>query len=242
MALYEPESSTVPRIRWKPEGALMATVLTSPPGVQTLADFLEQLGNIPLSRIRVRAPLGTATEQDVLDIYARDKRLCELVDGVLVEKAMGFEECCLATMLILFLQGFVRPRNLGLVTAPDGLVRLSSGLVRIPDVAFFSWDHIPGRRRPKKPIPDLCPDLAVEILSTSNTAAEMLRKRREYFEAGARLVWLIDPANRTVEVYTSPDQRTLLDESQTLDGGDVLPGFVLPLRELFAELDRDGNS
>lgn len=219
----------------------MATVLASPPKTENLADFLEQLGNVPLSRIRVRSPLGTATEQDVLDIYARERRLYELVDGILVEKAMGFEESCLAATLILFLQGFVRPQNLGLVTAPDGMVRLSSGLVRIPDVSFLSWDRIPGRRMPRKPIPDLCPDLAVEILSTSNTMAEMLRKCREYFAAGTRLVWLIDPVARTVAVYTAPDQAIVLDESQTLNGGDVLPGFALPLRDLFAELDRVGN-
>jgi Uma2 family endonuclease len=65
----------------------------------------------------------------------------------------------------------------------------------------------------------------------------MERKLRDYFAAGARLVWLVDPAARTVAVYTAPDQSTSLREDQTLDGGPVLPGFTLPLRDLFAELD-----
>ncbi len=219
----------------------MATSLASPPRVESLADFLEQLGNVPLERIRVRAPLGAATEQDILDIYEREKRLYELVDGILVEKAMGFRESVLAMALIAFLRGFVRPRNLGLVAGEGGMMRLAPGLVRIPDVSFISWDHIPGRRMPAEPIPDLYPDLAVEVLSTSNTTAEMLRKCREYFAAGARLVWLIDPVARTVTVYTAPERWTVLDESQTLDGGDVLPGFILPLRDLFAELDENGS-
>src|SRR6266566_4083084 len=100
-------------------------------------------------------------------------------------------------------------------------MRLSSGLVRIPDVSFVSWDRLPGRRVPDVPIPDLAPDLAVEVLSESNTAEEMAIKRREYFTSGTRLVWQIDPVTRTAEVFTSLDQSVTLDESQALDGGDV---------------------
>ena len=81
------------------------------------------------------------------------------------------------------------------------------------------------------------PDLAVEVLSESNTAEEMARKLREYFAAGVRLVWMIDPRDRTATVFTGPELSRMLDETHTLDGGDVLPGFQLPLRDLFAELD-----
>jgi Uma2 family endonuclease len=206
--------------------------------VETLADLLAQLGSIAPARVRFRPLPGTATEQDVLDVQARDSRLCELVDGVLVEKGMGFLESYLAGALIEVLRGFVRPRRLGLVTAPDGMVRLAPGLVRIPDVAFISGARLPGRRVPREPIPDLAPDLAVEVLSESNTADEMARKRREYFAAGVRLVWQVAPEARTVEVYTAPEQVTVLHEADTLDGGTVLPGFALSLRELFAELDQ----
>jgi Uma2 family endonuclease len=116
-------------------------------------------------------------------------------------------------------------------------VRLLKGLVRVPDVAFFSWDKLPGRVFPSKTIPALAPDLAVEVLSEGNTPEEMERKLREYFLAGVRLVWMIDPRKRTAEVYTSPDAPTAtFDERQALDGGDVLPGFTLPLAELFGRL------
>src|SRR5260221_7161041 len=102
--------------------------------IMTLADLLEQLG-VTADRVRVRPPPGTATDKDVLDIQAREGRLFELVDGVLVEKAMGFRESCLAGALLEMLRVFVRLRNLGLVTGADGTMRLAPRLVRIPDVA-----------------------------------------------------------------------------------------------------------
>lgn len=219
----------------------MTTLLTSPPGIRTLADMLERLGDISPDRVLIQPAPGRATEADLIDVKRREKRLCELVDGVLVEKIMGYRESLLAGALLALLRDFVMPRNLGLVSGADGMVRLFPGLVRIPDVAFASWDRIPNRRVPTEPIPDLAPDLAVEVLSEGNTAAEMARKCRDYFAAGVRLVWLVDPEERTVTVHTAPEQSTLRDETQTLDGGTVLPDFVLPLRELFGELDRQGN-
>ena len=173
-------------------------------------------------------------------MHQRQGLLCELVEGVLVEKLMGFRESFLTIALSAVLWGFVKTRNLGLVTGADGMVRLAPGLVRIPDLAFISWQRLPERRVPTDPIPGLVPDLVVEVLSEGNTAAEMARKRREYFAAGVRLAWFVDPVARTVEVYTAANQSTLLEAEQTLDGGTVLAGFSLPLAELFAELDRQG--
>jgi Uma2 family endonuclease len=121
------------------------------------------------------------------------------------------------------------------------MVRLAAGLVRIPYVAFVSWNRLPDRRVPREPIPGLAPDLAVEVLSESNTPGEMARKRQEYFAAGVRLVWVVDPEARTVEVFTTPEHCTVLHEEHTLEGGEVLPGLTLPLRELFAALDPQGN-
>jgi Uma2 family endonuclease len=210
--------------------------------LDNLAELLERLGHVPPERIRLQPPLGTATEADVLAaLEAPRKRICELVDGVLVEKALGYTESILASYLIELLNAFVLGGNLGLVTAPDGTVRLWAGRVRIPDVAFFAWDCMPRRQRPREPIPTLAPDLAVEVLSRSNTPGEMRRKREDYFAAGVRLVWEVDPNARTVHVYTAPDPAAaVLTEADTLDGGAVLIGFRLPLSVLFAELDRQG--
>ena len=94
---------------------------------------------------------------------------------------------------------------------------------------------------PTEPIPDLAPDLAVEVLSVGNTLGEMARKRQDYFAAGLHLVWQVDPRTRTVEVFTAPDQSTILHETHILDGGTVLPGLTLPLPELFAALDLHGE-
>ncbi len=126
-----------------------------------LADLIEHLGRIPPERIRAYPPPGTATEKDVIDIEARENRLYELIDGVLVEKAMGFRESFLAVDLARHLGNFAIGHNLGIVTGADGTVRLAAGLVRIPDVAFVSWDRLPNRKVPREPIPDLAPDLAV---------------------------------------------------------------------------------
>jgi len=113
----------------------MTSVSTPTVTIETLADLLEQLGGIAPDRVRFRPAPGTATEEDVLAIrHSPERRLCELVDGVLVEKAMGLRESYLASVLITILLTFVRLRNLGLVTAPDGTMRLAPGLVRIPDV------------------------------------------------------------------------------------------------------------
>jgi Uma2 family endonuclease len=220
----------------------MTSVPTPTVAIETLADLLEQLGSISPKRVRFRPAPGTATEKDVLAIHDREGRLYELVDEVLVEKAMGLRESFLAIALAAILRNFVRPRNLGLITGEAGMMRLMAGLVRIPDVAFISWRRLPNRRVPTEPIPDLAPDLAVEVLSAGNTPGEMARKRQEYFAAGVQVVWQVDPNTRTVEVFTAPDQSTVLHEAQTLEGGAVLPGFTLPLQELFSELDLQGES
>jgi Uma2 family endonuclease len=208
----------------------MATATLAPPTTETLAELLDKLGGIPPGRVLVRPLPGTATEDDVLAIYAHDKRLFELVDGVLVEKAMGFDESRIGAEIIYLIVTFLKEHNLGTVAGADGMMRLLPGLVRIPDVCFVSWERLPKQYGAIVPI---APDLAVEVLSASNTVNEMERKIREYFESGARLVWLVDPRTRTVTVYTSPKQFTILDTSQTLDGGDVLPGFRISVAALF---------
>jgi len=216
----------------------MTKAMAMPARIETFGDLLERLGHIPPERVRLHPAPGTATVADVVDIEGRENRLCELVDGVLVEKAMGYIESLLAVAVSAALRAFVVPRNLGLVSGADGMLQLFPGLVRIPDIAYVSWSRLPEGRVPRESVPSLAPDLAVEVLSRSNTEAEMARKRREYFMAGVRLVWLVDFQNRRVQVYSGADLFETFGEDETLDGGDVLPGFTLPLRELFAEIDR----
>ena len=204
-----------------------------------LAVFAEErLGGVSPKRIRLYPTPGTAMPVDVQRLQEHEGVLCELVDGVLVEKAVGWSESNLAAVVLETLNSFVRRGNHGFATGADGTVKLFADLVRIPDVAFIRWDRLPGRRRPSQPIPKISPNLVVEVLSKGNSAGEMRVKRREYFAAGVELVWEVNPRRRTVAVYTSPNERRLLTEVDTLDGGAVLPGFSLSVRELFAELDR----
>src|SRR5215475_6920596 len=121
----------------------MIAVATAITAIDTLADLLEHLGGISPNRVRFRPVPGAATEDDMLAIHDREGRLYELVDGVLVEKAMGLRESYLAIVLSTILWNFVQLRNLGLVTGEAGMMRLMSGLVRIPDVAFISWTRLP---------------------------------------------------------------------------------------------------
>lgn len=217
---------------------------TLPPQVTaaaTVADMLARLG-VPPERIRLCPPLGTATEQDLQDAIDEGPGLFELVDGTLVGKAVGYEASFLTVYLAELLSAFVRARKLGRVSGPDGVMRLNPGLLRAPDIAFASWKRFPGGRLPKVPFPDLVPDLAIEVLSPSNTHAEMKRKREEYLRSGVRLVWIVDPVARTVHVYAPRRKAVVLNATDTLDGGKVLPGFTLPLGELFAELDEHGPS
>jgi Uma2 family endonuclease len=128
------------------------------------------------------------------------------------------------------------------VLGADATLRLAPGLVRLPDVSFLSWEHFPNRELPAEPIPDLAPDLAVEIVSEGNTATEMERKLQEYFVAGVRLVWYVYPEQRTVHVYTSPRDVRILDEEQSLEGNAVLPGFQVTIQEWFARAGRRRSS
>lgn len=211
----------------------MSTIL-APPETETLADVVRRLGDIPLQRILIRPPLGTATPADLLRRLEREpKRLCELVEGVLVEKAMGQEESRLAAKLIQCLLNYLDQNDVGTIAGADGPITLETGLIRLPDVSFIPYEAIPEGADPHTPMPDWVPALVVEVLSKSNTRREIQRKRAEYFDAGVELVWVVDPKRRTVDVYTSPSSRVTLTDTDTLDGGAVLPGFSMSLADWF---------
>lgn len=216
----------------------MAYATYSSAGVWTAADLVARFGAIPLSRIHHAPAPGTATERDVIEAHDRENRLCELIDGVLVEKTVGSYESYLAAALVEFIGRFVREHDLGIVLGADGMLRLSPGLVRIPDVSFLAWSRLPGRRLPDEEIWGLVPDLAVEVISRGNTREEMEQKLADYFRVGVRQVWYVYPDRREVWQYLAADQWIVLTEKQTIDGGEVLPGFAMSLQGLFPERGR----
>jgi Uma2 family endonuclease len=199
------------------------------------AEWLRALGGVPLERIIFDPWPGTATEADLLRFVERDKRLCELIDGTLVEKPAGYWESLIAQNLGTDLGTYVREKGLGALAGADATMRMaSSGRIRLPDLCFVSRERLP---RTREPVPTLAPDLAVEVLSETNTADEMVQKLREYFGSGTRLAWIIDPATRTVAVYHGPGKPTrVLDERSTLDGEQVVPGFTLAVANLFLNI------
>lgn len=203
----------------------------------TLADLMERFGPMPAHRIQSVPAPGTATVEDLLEISGAGDRLFELVDGVLVEKTMGYFESRMAAVLVYLISRFLEGHDRGIVLGADAASRFEPALVRIPDVSFVSWDRLPQRRTPREPIPDLVPDLVVEILSEGNTAREMERKLEDYFRTGVRLVWYVDPKQQSVIVYTSPRESRIVGIDEVLDAGEVLPGFTLAVREWFDRAD-----
>jgi Uma2 family endonuclease len=206
----------------------------------SLADLQQHLGGIPAQRIRLVPAPGYATERDLVEIADHEDRLYELEDGVLVEKPKGWYEAILATLISAEMVAYLETHDLGQVLGADGPLKILPGKIKLPDVAFIGWDRFPEQRLGRRPVPSLVPDLAVEVLSETNTKGEMDRKLKQYFEAGVRLVWYIDPATRSARAFTSPTDVTELDEGGSLDGGQVLPGFQLSLRSLFERADRQG--
>ena len=203
-----------------------------------VAELVAHVGDVPGNRIRLSPAPGSATEADLLHACEVEKRLCELIDGTLVEKSMGAIESFLAFELGLFLGNFVKQHDLGILIGEAGMLRYSPRRIYIPDISFISWAQNPMHEMQKQQVPDLHPDLAVEVLSPSNTPREMQKKRVDYFDWGTQLVWQLNPATRTMQVFTAPETSTTVETTGTLDGGKVLPGFTLPLAKLFENADR----
>jgi Uma2 family endonuclease len=170
-------------------------------------------------------------------LYAPDDGLFELVDGKIVEKTVGAQQAEIATDLSHAIASFAKPRRLGrALTEMVYRIDPAKNLQRRPDVSFVSDARWPFRRRvPDVPVWDMVPDLTVEIISPNNTADEVQDKRLEYFHAGVSQVWVIYPRQREAHIYTSPTTVKILTAEQELDGGDLLPGFRLPLSVLFED-------
>jgi Uma2 family endonuclease len=133
------------------------------------------------------------------------------------------------------LHRYVKLNKLGQVYAAETGFKLESDpdTVRAPDIAFVSAERIEAAGRVQG-YGEGAPDLAVEVLSPGNTKREMAEKVEEYFAAGARLVWVVNPKSKTVTVYRSLTDVDMLTEKDMLEGGEVVPGFQIPVAEIFA--------
>lgn len=208
------------------------------PAHWSLTDLQRHLGNIPLGRVRLFPSPGYATVQDVTDLSVREGRFYELADGILVEKTAGWYESLLAGLILTRLNVFLEQHDLGLALGPDGMLKILPDTVKIPDVSFIRWERLPDTPLPRRPVPAVVPNLVVEVLSDGNTDAEMDAKLQAYLQAGVELVWYVDPKTRSVRCYAGTADAVLVDRRGVLDGGAVLPGFRLSLRQLFDTAER----
>ena len=212
----------------------------------TAGDVAARLG-VPASRIVLRPIPGTATREDWIRCVETKSPLCELIDGTLVEKAMGASESRWASVLIGLLEQ--AEARLGELRGTDELIyEIISGdgpvdsgeNGRLPDVSVIdaaAWDV--AARKPAAPTPIL----AVEVLSPSNTKAEMNQKRTEYFAAGVQELWVLDPTLRQVEVWTAVDTMTLIPPQEAIDASRCFPGLMIPVESwLSRRLSRDAKT
>lgn len=198
------------------------------------AELYERLGRVPMERIRMDPPPGMATEADVIRIIdSEEKRICELVDGTLVEKTVGNRESMLTMEIGHRIKLFLKEDSRDIVLGADGGILMLKGNVRFPDVSYFPMDSFPDGEVETGSIWYTFPALAVEVLSPSNTAGEISRKISELFQGGTKLIWVIDPDLRAADVYSSPEKFKHLSVKDALPGGSALPGFSLPLSKLF---------
>ncbi|MGD9855651.1 MAG: Uma2 family endonuclease [Planctomycetaceae bacterium] len=205
--------------------------------IETMQDLLVRLGGVAPDRVLLSPPPGAATEADLLRLPHEVQKICELIDGTLVVKAVGAPESSIAMDLVMYLGRYPGIKKLTVVLGPDGHTRYFGGHIRMPDVAVFLRSRLPDGKLPHQQICPVAPNFAVEVLSPGNTKREIEKKLRTFFDSGVQLAWVVDPRRRTVRVHTSADAFTEVGEDGTVNVGDILPGFTLSVREWFEEAD-----
>ena len=169
------------------------------------------------------------------NVSVDDVERYEVIDGVRVEREpMGAFETVLASWLCHLLNSFAGGRKLGLAVSEVLFVlNAQRNLRRRPDVAFVSYARWPTSIMARESAWNVVPDLAVEVVSPTNLAEEIDSKITDYFQSGVRLVWVFYPDSGRVYVYQSPTQVSIVERTDTLDGGEVLPGLRLPMAQLY---------
>jgi Uma2 family endonuclease len=173
------------------------------------------------------------TAEDLLALPDNDKQY-ELVEGVLFEMSPSSRPHSRDGLRIATrLSSFVEDHNLGEVHGADGgfILRRHPDTVRSPDVAFVRKERL--AEIDDEGFLPLAPDLTIEVVSPSNTVNEMSRKVQEYLEAGTSIVWVVEPLRRQVAVHTQDPIVRIYRDGDTLDGGDVIPGFTLSVTYIF---------
>ena len=176
---------------------------------------------------------------DELLALPKDGNKYEVMKGELVVSPAGIEHEEIGERLIVALASFVREHKLGIVCGSSAgyWMKTKPKDFLSPDVSFIAKERLGGAKRAPKKFFDGAPDLVIEVLSPRDTIETLHEKIVEYFNSGARLLWVVNPEEQIVLVYHTPQPDKLLRAGDMLDGEQVIPGFSLPVAELFAELD-----
>jgi Uma2 family endonuclease len=168
----------------------------------------------------------------------RDGHRYEIVNGELIDMGnSGAKHGYVCSVLMILLGGYVHIQKLGAMFDSSTAFKMKSGNKRSPDVSFMAKERLQGLDELPDGFLEGAPDLAVEILSPSNTVEEIHNKLVEYFDNGSRLVWVINPKEKYVLVYRSSEEPDrLLKSIDSLDGEEIVPGFSLAIAELFQKL------
>jgi Uma2 family endonuclease len=176
------------------------------------------------------------TDEELMAL-PQDGKKYELLGGNLVMSPTGFQHGYIASRLVAALLDHALKHRVGIVVDSSTGFRMRNGDCLSPDVSFVRKERLRGR----KPIPSRffagAPDLAVEVRSPKESLPLMKAKLAQYFANGTRLAWVVEPRTRTVSVYHSAGRCKILRSGERLDGEGILPGFTLPIVDLFAMPD-----
>ena len=175
------------------------------------------------------------TAEEFFDLPSpSDGTVLELVRGeVVAMPGPGFEHGEIQGNAYFQIKAFLKQNPVGRVVVESGTVtERNPDTVRGPDVSYYSKERLPLDQRVIK-YHDQPPDLCVEVVSPSNTKRRLRDKIREYFFSGVRMVWILDPEDRSVTVFVAPDEGLTLFNQAVIDGGTVLPGFSCKVTDLF---------
>lgn len=198
--------------------------------------LLAILGDVGPERVLLQPPPRQATRKDLVQRLEHGEVRCELIDGTLVDKPSGQIEAVLGSWLIHQLWAYFEANNLGVVCCPSLPIQLRSGLIRIPEVAVVSFKRSSAGRSRNQAVVTRIPAHVIEITHVGCSKREIQKRIGDYLAAGVPIIWIVDPRKRTVSVYSDISSSVTLQENETLEGGEILPGFKMSIREWFDKI------
>ena len=161
----------------------------------------------------------------------------ELVDGELVDMDGAPRHGIVAAELARFIGTHIKATDLPLYVGNATGFRINAYTLRFPDIHVTTWERMAVYDEAEGAFPHFAPDVAIEVVSPSNTPAALARKTAEYFANGTRAVWIADPVPRTVRIRRPGQPERVFGVGDILSGEPEIPGFACPVADIFAVLD-----